>query len=84
MPVDDLEVIEQKLRKRGFKQNDVLHHECPACHEHAVRIYAITGRSGGRDIRLCLACGDARSWTSVAGLEQRSEDANFDLETFLR
>jgi hypothetical protein len=83
MPIEDLEVLEEKLRKRGFKQSDIFHHECPVCHEQAVRIYSIIGRSGGRDIRLCLACGDSRSWRSVAGMEQRSEDAGFDLRKFL-
>ena len=83
MPVDDLEVLEHKLNKRGFRQCDVLHHECPKCNEQAVRIYSIAGRAGGREIRLCLACGDSRSWTSGSGLEQRSEDAKFDLRAFL-
>lgn len=83
MPIADLEQLEHKLHKRGFTQRDVLLHDCPACGEHAVRIYAIAGRSGGRDIHLCVACGDARSWRSVAGMEQRSEDASFDLRAFL-
>jgi len=83
MAIADLEQIEHKLRKRGFTQRDVLHHDCPACGEHAVRIYAITGRSGGRDIHLCLACGDARSWRSVAGMVDRAEDPGFDLRAFL-
>jgi hypothetical protein len=84
MPIADLEALEHQLRKRGFRQDDVLHHECPACHEQAVRIYAIAGKSGGRDIRLCLACGEARSWRSEPGLEARAEDVGFDLRTFLR
>jgi hypothetical protein len=83
MPIADLDTLEYKLKKRGFRQDDLLHHECPACHEQAVRIYAIAGRSGGRDIRLCLACGDVRSWRSVAGLEDRAEDPGFDLRAFL-
>lgn len=83
MPIADLETLEHKLAKRGFRQCDVLHHECPACHQRAVRIYAISGRSGGRDIRLCIACGDARSWRSVAGMEDRAEDSAFDLRAFL-
>ena len=81
--IADLDKIEEKLRKRGFKQTDLFHHECPACHENAVRIYAIGGRTGGREIRVCLACRDAKSWRSVAGMEQRSEDAGFDLDAFL-
>ena len=84
MPVADLETIEYKLKKRGFKQTDVLHHECPTCHENAVRIYGIGGKLGGRDIRLCLACGAVKSFRSHAGMEDRSEDADFDLQAFLR
>lgn len=83
-PPDDLDALQIKLKKRGFHQDDLLLHECPSCQEKAVVIYAIAGRSGGRDIRLCLACGAARSWRSVAGLEQRSEDTDFDLRAFLR
>ena len=59
-PVANLEALEYKLKKRGFKQEDVYHHECPSCKEPAVRVYAIGGKLGGRDIRLCLACGKAR------------------------
>ena len=82
-PPADLDELQRKLRKRGFSQTDTLLHECPACRERAVAIYAIAGRSGGRDIKLCLACGDARSWRSVAGLEAREPDPSFDLRTFL-
>ena len=84
MPVADLEAIEYKLTKRGFRQADPLHHECPSCHEQAVRIYGISGKLGGRDIRLCLACGETRSFRSSSGMEERVEDAAFDLQTFLR
>jgi len=84
MPVADLETLQYRLKKRGFKQDDVFLHECPSCKEQAVVIYVIAGKSGGRDIRLCLACGEARSWRSVAGLEQRVEDEGFDLRAFLR
>lgn len=83
MAIADLETLEYKLKKRGFRQDDLLHHECPTCHEQAVRIYAIIGRSGGRDIRLCIACGEARSWRASAGMEERSEDQGFDLRAFL-
>ena len=82
--IPNLEALEYKLKKRGFKQSDVLHHECPACHEHAVRIYTIgRGKLGGREIRLCLACGLAKSFRSEAGLENRVEDVGFDLDQFL-
>jgi len=86
MPVSerDLERLEYKLTKRGFKQGDVYHHECPSCHEQAVRIYTIFAKTGGRDIRLCLACGTCTSFRAGAGMEGRVEDPNFDLETFLR
>ena len=86
MPLSDreLETIEYKLKKRGFKQGDLYHHECPSCREPAVRIYMIHGRAGGRDIRLCLACGKATSFRSGAGMEGRQEDPSFDLATFLR
>lgn len=84
MAVDDLENLRWALKKRGFRQDDVLLHECSSCHERAVAIYVIAGRSGGRDISLCLACGAARSWRSGAGLEQRVEDEGFDLRAFLR
>ena len=79
----ELETIEYKLRKRGFKQGDVYHHECPACNEKAVRVYTILAKTGGRDIRLCLACGKSTSFRASAGMEGREEDASFDLEKFL-
>ncbi len=83
-PPADLETLIYKLKKRGFKQDDVFLHECPACHERAVAIYAILGRAGGRDIRICHACGDARSWRASAGMEERTLDPEFDLRAFLR
>jgi hypothetical protein len=83
MPIPDLETIEYKLKKRGFKQGDLYHHECPTCKEQAVRVYTILSKIGGRDIRLCLACGEAKSYRAVAGMDGREEDASFDLKTFL-
>lgn len=80
----DLDDLQAKLRKRGFRQDDVFLHECEACKEQAVAIYAIAGKSGGRDIRLCLACGDARSWRAGAGMANREADPNFDLRAFLK
>ena len=80
----DLETLQYKLKKRGFRQDDTLLHECTACGEKAVAIYAISGRSGGRDIRLCLACGEAKSWQVGAGMNERNEDKAFDLRAFLR
>ena len=84
MPVPNLDELERKLTKRGFKQTDLYHHECPSCHEPAVRIYGIGGKLGGRDIRLCLACGVCKSFRSGSGMEERVEDAGFDLDAFLR
>ena len=84
MAIDDLEALKYALKKRGFRQDDLLLHDCESCHEHAVTTYVIAGRNGGRDISLCLACGVARSWRSGAGLLQRVEDENFDLRAFLR
>jgi hypothetical protein len=84
MPFADLETILYKLKKRGFKQDDLYLHACPACKQQSVAIYVIAGKKlGGRDIRLCVECGDARSFRSVAGLESREEDAGFDLRQFL-
>jgi hypothetical protein len=83
MPVEDLQTLEYKLQKRGFRRDDVLLHECPDCKEQALATYIIAGKTGGRDITLCLACGKSRSWRSVAGAHQREEDPSFDLRTFL-
>jgi len=84
MPVDDLATLEYKLTKRGFRREDAYFHECTECHETAVMKYVVAGKTGGRDISLCLACGVARSWRNVAGLEGREEDPGFDLRAFLR
>lgn len=84
MAIDDLEDVERKLVKRGFRRDDVLLHVCPECNEHAVLTYVIAGKIGGRDIRLCQACGGAHSFRSGAGLEDRVEDLAFDLRAFLR
>jgi hypothetical protein len=83
MPIDDLEALERKLTKRGFRRGDAFLHDCTECREHAVLKYTIIGRTGGRDISLCQACGVAKSWRSGAGLEQREEDVGFDLGKFL-
>ena len=84
MPIKELDNIVHKLRKRGFKQDDTLLHECPSCKQMAVLIFAISGKQGGRDIRICIECGKAKSWRSVAGMEGRAEDEAFDLDAFLR
>jgi hypothetical protein len=82
-PPADLSTLEYKLQKRGFRRDDVYWHECTSCNEQAVAKYVVLGRTGGRDIWLCHACGAARSWRSVAGMEQREEDPTFDLRAFL-
>jgi len=82
--VSDLEELAHKLAKRGFRRNDVLLHECTECHVQAVIKYGVAGKTGGRDIALCQACGAAKSWRSVAGLESREQDLAFDLRAFLR
>jgi len=84
MPIPELDTIIYKLGKRGFKQTDLFLHECPSCKQNAVAIFTILGKSGGRDIKLCIECGKAKSWRSVSGMETREEDTSFDLDTFLR
>jgi hypothetical protein len=81
--ITDLAALEYKLSKRGFRRDDVFLHECTECHEQAVLKYITSGRTGGRDIALCQACGVAKSWRSVAGLEAREQDLGFDLRAFL-
>jgi hypothetical protein len=83
MAIDDLDTIEYKLGKRGFRRIDGYYYECAACRVGAVRKYAMLGRTGGRDISLCEACGVATSWRSVAGMEEREQDVGFDLRAFL-
>jgi hypothetical protein len=84
MPVEDLATLEYKLSKRGFRRDDMYFHVCESCKEKAVATYIISkGKIGGRDISLCLHCGVARSWRSVAGMEDRQEDIGFDLRAFL-
>lgn len=83
MAIEDLATLEYKLTKRGFRRDDVFLHDCKDCKECAVLTYVIAGKSGGRDIQLCQACGVARSFRSGAGLEDRVEDVGFDLRAFL-
>jgi hypothetical protein len=83
MPIADLETLEYKLQKRGFRRDDVLFHECTSCGVKAVATYVIAGRTGGRDISLCLECGVSRSWRSDASFVARVEDQGFDLRAFL-
>ncbi len=83
MAIPDLATLEYKLAQRGFKRGDAVLHECETCKERALLRYVIAGRAGGRDISLCQACGQARAWRSVPGMEERQEEKNFDLRKFL-
>jgi hypothetical protein len=83
MPVEDLATLESKLQKRGFRRDDMLLHECSDCKEQALATYIIVGKTGGRDISLCLACGKSRSWRIAHDANQRVEDDGFDLRAFL-
>jgi hypothetical protein len=83
MANDDLGTLEYKLAKRGFRREDAYLHECTDCKEQAVLKYVLAGKTGGRDISLCQACGVSRSWRSNAGLTTREEDQGFDLRAFL-
>jgi hypothetical protein len=83
MAIADLENLQYRLGKRGFRLSDPLYHECPKCKERAVQRYAIVGRNGGRDIALCIHCGEAQSWRSDPAFNDRVEDVGFDLRAFL-
>jgi Zn ribbon nucleic-acid-binding protein len=84
VPLPDLETLLYKLKKRGFKQDDLYLHECPSCKQQSVAIFVIAGKKlGGRDIRLCVECGHTKSFRSGSGFEGREEDAGFDLRAFL-
>jgi hypothetical protein len=83
MAIDDLGTLEQKLGKRGFRREDAYLHVCTDCNEHAVLTYVLAGKTGGRDISLCQACGVSRSWRSGVGFQTREEDKGFDLRAFL-
>jgi hypothetical protein len=83
MAIDDLDTLERKLAKRGFRREDGYVHVCTDCNEQAVIKYVLVGKTGGRDISLCLAWGMSRSWRSGAGFQNREEDPGFDLRAFL-
>jgi len=83
MAIDDLDTLERKLAKRGFRREDGYVHVCSDCNEQAMIKYVLANKTGGRDISLCQACGKSRSWRSGAGFQTREEDAGFDLRAFL-
>ena len=82
--VKRLDAQMRALHKRGFQRDDVYFHKCPSCGIQAVAKFAIGGKPGGRDIDLCLHCGEARSWRRRPDREDREQDTTFDLATFLR
>ena len=84
MASPEIESQRRAIIKRGFKKDDLYFHECTKCAVRAVEKYVLISRHGGRDIELCCACGDARSFTRRAGIEDREEDSAFDLDAFLR
>ena len=84
MPIENLADLQRKLLKRGFRIHSPLFVECEKCHVRAVASYEIAGKHGGRDIQLCHECGNARSWRSAPGLEERTEDTAFVLDEFLK
>jgi hypothetical protein len=79
----DVDALERRLHKRGFKRTDGYMFECAACGNNSMLTYGIMGKSGGRTIRLCVHCGATKSWLSGAGMGSASEDPDFDLERFL-
>jgi len=81
----DLEPYRIALRKRGFLQSDPYLHQCPKCHtDRAVEKWIVAGRTGGRDIDLCGACGQTWSWRQRPLKDEREIDPDFDLATFLK
>ncbi len=74
--------VRRALAKKGFKLDDPLPHDCPKWGEHALEVWVLRGKGGGRDIDVCGACGTARSWR-VRPLQDREEDTAFDLRSFV-
>jgi transcription elongation factor Elf1 len=75
--------VKRALSKRGFKIDDSLYHDCPACGKHAMEQWVLRGKGGGRDIDMCNECGKSWSWRVRFGTD-REEDKDFDLTTFLK
>ena len=42
------------------------------------------GKTGGRDIDICMACGKCSSWRKRPPEESREEDLAFDPEAFMK
>ena len=52
----DLEAFRAAIFKRGFRQSDPLRHPCPKCNAlQSVEKWVLFGRTGGRDIDICMA-----------------------------
>jgi hypothetical protein len=77
----EIEDLQRRLKKRGFNLDGMREH-CADCNERAQLVYRIAGRTGGRDIRWCLACGKIRSWKRSAD-DILQEEVPFDVEKFL-
>jgi hypothetical protein len=75
--------VKRALAKRGFKLDDSLYHDCRACGKHAVEVWILRGKGGGRDVEMCNECGKALSWRVRFDME-REEDKAFDLDAFLK
>lgn len=81
----DLDNFRNAIAKRGFKRVDPLLHPCPKCKAlQGVEKWVLSGRSGGRDIDLCVRCGAASSWRRRPPSEDREQDLDFNPETFLK
>jgi transcription elongation factor Elf1 len=81
----DYDPHRRALFKRGFRQTDPYLHPCPACKvQKSVEKWVLFGKSGGRDIDVCGACGKSWSWRHRPPSQDRDEDVGFDLTTFLK
>ena len=81
METRKVEELIRKLLKRGFKRDSVKD-SCAACGVSAVHVYKLLGRTGGRDVKWCMACHKISSWKRSAS-DDLYEDTEFDLEKFL-
>jgi hypothetical protein len=81
MEPHEITALVGKLRKRGFITDGHREH-CEACGQSGVSIFRLVGRTGGRDIHWCMACGKQRSFRRSSA-DQLVEDADFDLAAFL-
>ncbi|MEZ4398986.1 MAG: hypothetical protein R3B06_03160 [Kofleriaceae bacterium] len=81
----DLEAFRRAMFKRGFRQSDPLLHPCPACkHTKGVEKWVLAGRTGGRDVDVCMQCSKVTSWRHRPLENDREEDPAFDPASFLK